>query len=67
MKTKKFNKKLSLGKRTVSDLNTNEMLNVNGGGETMTQVCFSCVVTCMTLCEICTDLCQEPTDPAICL
>lgn len=56
MKSKKFEKKLTLRKRTVTDLNSNEMFDINGGGVTQTRVCNTCVVTCMTACELCTDI-----------
>ena len=66
MKTKKFKKKLSLGKHTVSDLNSRELYLAKGGAPTVTAACNSCVDTCMTDCDICTELCPPPTDPIIC-
>jgi hypothetical protein len=53
MKAKKFDKKLSLNKKTISDLNISEMGNIQGGlpsGAT----CPNCPITtysrCLTVC-----------------
>jgi len=35
MKTKKFEKKLVLNRKTIADLNNREMFTVNGGEETI--------------------------------
>ncbi len=43
MKTKKFSKKLSLNKKTIADLNSNEMKEVHGGQLAIfTETCRSC-------------------------
>ena len=49
MKTKKFTKKLTLNKRTVSNLNADEMNAVHGGDETNEPTI--CVYTCNTRCN----------------
>ncbi len=47
MKTKKIDKKLSLNKKTISNLGNNEMNSVHGGGTLDTLCCFpSCVSVC---------------------
>ena len=46
MKTKKFNKSLSLNKKTIADLNSKEMKNLHGGGDQSANTdCASCLVT----------------------
>ena len=40
MKTKKFNKKLSLSKHTISNLNQGEMNGVNGGKSIGATACY---------------------------
>lgn len=53
MKTKNFNKKLSLNKKTISNLNYGQMGNVNGGGNDIdrnTSAADPCRVTCDTSC-----------------
>ncbi len=40
MKTKKFDKKLVLKKKTVADLNVEEMKAVYGGGRTKITMCI---------------------------
>ena len=63
MKTKRFNKKLSLNKTTISNLNNNEMISVKGGlpTESIDTLCTVCQdsqlprscnsVTCLWICE----------------
>jgi len=52
MKTKIFNKKLSLNKKTVADLNNKEMQGVHGGAETVERTI--CITKCATDCPVCT-------------
>jgi hypothetical protein len=53
MKSKKFDKKLVLGKKTIVDLNNGEMDEIQGGGPSG-QTCPNCQVTtwsrCLTVC-----------------
>lgn len=42
MKTKQFNKRLSLNKKTVVNLSNNELNNVQGGVFTLETVCRAC-------------------------
>jgi bacteriocin-like protein len=57
MKTKTFNKKLSLNKKTVANLNDKEMQGIYGGETVEKTVCITrCVSDClctMTRCSIC--------------
>jgi natural product precursor len=48
MKTKKFDKKLALGKKTVANLNLKEMKVLKGGGFTDGEL-----VTCFETCPTC--------------
>jgi hypothetical protein len=53
MKTKRLSKKLRLNKKTVSNLNVNEMKSVKGGG-IMSDItgCISCMsISCLFICE----------------
>jgi hypothetical protein len=48
MKTKKFEKKLTLNKKTVADLANSEMNKANGGGlvlPTLRKCTYSCEIT----------------------
>ncbi len=62
MKSKKFNKALSLNKRTVANLEKPEMMDVNGGiwhsyfhqNECQTQIVLSCTCTDGQLTCLCT-------------
>jgi hypothetical protein len=56
MKSKKFQKKLSLNKKTVADLNPGAMNGVRGGG-TVTSVNVVCIPTAL----VCTVTCTCPT------
>jgi len=52
MKSKKFEKKLVLKKRTILNLNTNEMNDVKGG-DTAHSVCFCITMSgCLTYCGV---------------
>ncbi len=66
MKIKKFNKRLSLNKKTIADLNNKEMKNLHGGGPVSeltdcpscrATVCCpptlgtACWVSCVEICE----------------
>ena len=42
MKTKKFNKRLTLNKKTVSDLNDKEMKDLHGGAGTFGSCAYTC-------------------------
>jgi hypothetical protein len=61
MKTKTFNKKLTLNKETLANLNNSEMVGVNGGATALPcpsvieTRCFqtACHTICFTLCDIC--------------
>ena len=69
MKQKKFNKKLSLNKKTIANLNNGEKRHVYGGKETVANKCLDsnyCIVfdsneTCT--CDTCT---CDATCPASC-
>lgn len=51
MKPKKLEKKLSLKKKTITDLNNAEMKGINGGGDSKIWLCqwtpFSCHLSCL--------------------
>ena|GEM_PF-732395 len=55
MKTKKFNRKLALNKKTIANLNFNEM-NVVLGGE----LTDNCTTDCTQLKSVCPHLCPPP-------
>lgn len=63
MKTKKFNKKLSLNKKTISNLNYGQMRNVNGGGNDIvrnTSHADPCGTSCDTQCNsACSNACCQ--------
>lgn len=50
MKSKKFNKKLSLNKNTVSNLNVRKMALVKGGDMPPLTAVTNCDMTCLTRC-----------------
>jgi hypothetical protein len=58
MKRKKFNKKLTLNKRTVSNLLSADMFNARGGVVTLTYVCNTCPYEYCTTEPISDDPCQ---------
>lgn len=60
MKTKNFNKKLSLKKSTIADLRNDEMTDVIGGGFSKTTV-FTCIPR-DSVCLICTGQCPIETE-----
>lgn len=73
MKTKKFNKKLNLNKKTISNLNYGQMRNVNGGGNDIDRNASdggSCGVTCdtcFTPCGVsCNTQCNSDCSNACC-
>jgi len=51
MKSKKINKKLSLNKKTISNLEIDEMKVLHGGDDTVTLV--TCMTNCRTVCKTC--------------
>ena len=62
MKPKKFNRRLSLNKKTICDLSNNQMFTLKGGVDTYPQgactdlcqtppVTFTCFPTCISGCE----------------
>ena len=61
MKTKQFNKKLSLNKKTVANLNNGDMNAVQGGQSLVKDTCsldtgggFTCDITrCASVCPTC--------------
>jgi len=59
MKTKKFDKKLSLNKKTVSNLSSNQMKSAYGGYETFerTYCRTDCATNCVTMCSACVMTC----------
>lgn len=62
MKPKEFSKKLILNKRTVSDLNGNEMRNVKGGCDvTHPNSCPSFKTFCGDTVELCECVIPVPT------
>lgn len=68
MKPQKFNKKLTLNKKTISNLQNEEMRAVYAGGTTGTPICWkSCDGTCFT-CDPCTDNCtlSDSVNPMVC-
>lgn len=56
MKTKSFEKRLSLNKNTIVNLNGETLHNIRGGGETIDGM------TCMT----CPPGCPNPTEDTLC-
>ncbi len=56
MKTKKFDRKLSINKSTVTDLQRSEMNNVKGGRVTWIQGCTNIycntVISCIKYCPV---------------
>jgi hypothetical protein len=74
MKSKKFEKKLALNKKTIADLNGDMMGRVHGGIEnTQTASCCmgptdcpNCTQTCNTYCGTCAPTCA-PTCDATCV
>jgi natural product precursor len=49
MKSKNFNKKLMLNKKTVANLGSNEMRDIQGGADTCTcKTCVSTYLACET-------------------
>jgi hypothetical protein len=53
MKTKKLGKKLSINKRTISSLQTNEMGKVKGGHFTDVEFCTVAICDTYVSCERC--------------
>lgn len=57
MKIKKFNKKLSLNKKTIVNLEDRELKNVNGGGDkppnSIIYEATACPSLCHTFCPPC--------------
>lgn len=51
MKQKKFEKKLNLNKKTITDLNHDEMKGIIGGGDSKIWLCqwtpYSCHLSCL--------------------
>jgi hypothetical protein len=70
MKTKKFNKKLSLNKETISHLNSGQLQNVYGGGENQEDplpATNSCLITCTCNCTgSCNTQCNSACSNACC-
>ena len=81
MKTKKFEKKLALNKKTVANLNNVQLSNVKGGGVIPSDPGFACLPTfetcgtcaatcdtCFTECVTCVTCvsCQETCDGYTC-
>ena len=59
MKSKSFNKKLSLNKKTVANINESHMNNVKGGETTLTCGACKTIVSCWeTQCKTCITLCE---------
>lgn len=63
MKTKKFNKKLGLNKKTIAELGDSSMGNVNGGGTILETNCVQCptLINCTRGVTVC-----ETISPCIC-
>jgi hypothetical protein len=59
MKAKKFNKKLSFNKQTVSNLNFNQMSDIYGGADTegLTVCETRCATNCIRTCSACVMTC----------
>jgi hypothetical protein len=56
MKTKKFNKKLVVNKKTVANLNINDMRSAHGGAHTYNTYCPECPPNpSWVSCEACTE------------
>jgi hypothetical protein len=74
MKTKKFNKKLSLGKQTIANINNGEMNVIKGGRPSVVPLCntvddWTCVqtdITCATYCDTCNTFCPQSCPGTIC-
>lgn len=60
MKTKKFSKVLKLNKKTIVDLNNDDMYSVKGGA---TRSCIQTKCPVDSICLICTGYCQPDTFP----
>jgi hypothetical protein len=56
MKTKRFDKKLSLNKKTIARLNDGEMVDVNGGF--VITIMPTCVVICTETCSCILSVCD---------
>jgi hypothetical protein len=64
MKTKRFEKKLALKKKTVANLNDELLYQVKGGILTVGYTCRTCVQSCF--CNITKDTCQIDCTGTMC-
>jgi hypothetical protein len=62
MKTKKFNKRLGLNKKTIANLDKSDMNMVYGGVWPDTKVLTICITNCMTDCA-----CYPTVRPSKCV
>lgn len=66
MKNKKFEKKLHLNKRTITNLGQNDQEWVKGGGPVLTEdptICVTCTCECTFTC---TCVCTNPETECLC-
>jgi hypothetical protein len=62
MKTKNFEKKLTLNKKTIANLNRGQLAQARGGGETTScYTCDTCLTYCSCTCETCVPTGIDPT------
>ena len=74
MKTKKFSKKLALGKQTIANITQRHMQGVRGGRPSIIPICdtvddFTCHetdLTCATYCDTCGTVCPGSCPKTIC-
>lgn len=74
MKTKKFSKKLALGKQTIANITNQQMQVLRGGRPSVIPLCdtvddFTCAqtdFTCVTYCDTCNTVCPQSCGKTIC-
>ncbi len=63
MKNKRLNKKLSINKNTISNLDGQQLGNAKGGAGTSAFNCTSEQPSCMTVCHNCSASCSDECMP----
>ncbi|MGD2088626.1 MAG: class I lanthipeptide [Candidatus Aminicenantes bacterium] len=63
MKTKKFEKKLSFKKQTITNLGNNDMVRANAGKDDEKTVSIIFELTCLNTCPSCSPSCTSCPDP----
>lgn len=74
MKTKKFSKKLALGKQTIANITNHHMQELRGGRPSILPICdtiddWTCNpsdFTCVTYCDTCNTVCPQSCGKTIC-